>query len=196
MKKLFFTVLAVFAFVFVNAQEEENVGFSNGDFYVSGAIGFGSQSTGDVKSNTFEFSPSAAYFVSDNIAVGLNLGITTRTEELPFVDDIDTNTFNIGAFGRYYATPSNKFSLFGQLGFDYVSGKQEQGSTEAKFDGFSFGVAPGLSYFVSKSFAIEASVGVLNYTTVEPDAPNAESTDTFTFGVDLADINFGIIYKF
>ncbi len=213
MKKIILTVAAVFAFGFANAQdkkENSGEGFAKGNVFISGAVGFGTESTGDQKSNTFTFSPRAAYFVTNNIAVGLALGLNGTKEEdivgLTSTED-KTTKFSVGAFGRYYFTPASKFSVFGQLGFNVNNSKIESSSTtggttvtsETKSNGFDIALAPGISYFVSDHFAIEASWGMLKYETTKPDAPagfTAESTDSFDFGLNLDSINFGLVYKF
>ena len=196
-KLLFMAAVAVFGFTTINAQEKTTTGgFSNGDLYVSGTVGFGSEKEGDVKDNTFNFSPKVGYFVTENIAVGVALGLTTTKNETPNVEDFKTNMLEIGVFGRYYITPAKQFSIFGELGANFENSKMEQGSNELKNDGFNFGIAPGISYFVSDCLSLEASFGVLNYSTNEDDIDGAESTDSFNFGLNLSDINFGITYKF
>ena len=198
MKKVILSVAAVFAFGFANAQETVSEGFTNGDVFISGAVGFESSKTGDVKTNVFEVAPSVGFFVTPNIAVGGRVGFTSQKEEDVF--ETKTNTFTIEAFGRYYATPAAKFSFFGELAVNYgtskIEGETPLGDFESKSDGFGVQVAPGVSYFLSKNIAIEAKWGVLGYNTVKPDADGAESTDTFEFGLNLRDINFGIVYKF
>ncbi|MFD2562172.1 porin family protein [Aquimarina rubra] len=193
MKKILLTAVAVFTLAFVNAQDS---GFAKGDIFVSGSFGYDSQSTGDIKNNSFEFTPRVGFFVSDNIAVGARLGYQTSKQEAPFTEDFKTNTINAGAFGRYYFTPSNKFSVFGEFGLEYASSKQEQGANELKVNGFGLNVGPGISYFLSDHFALEAFWGALGYATAKPDVDGAESTDAFTFGVNLDDINLGLVYKF
>jgi len=198
MKKVLLSVAAMMAFGIASAQDAtttEGKGFSQGDVFMTGTVGFSSEKTGDVKTNQFTIAPSAGLFVSNNIAVGLNIGYITTKNEDPVNGDVDTNVFTAGAFARYYATPANDFSFFGQLGFDYATGKQEpEGGPENKVDGFNVALRPGVSYFISKNFALEASIGALSYTTVEPDG--GESTDTFEIGVNLTEINFGLVYKF
>ena len=189
--------VAVFGFTTINAQEKATTGgFAKGDVFATGSVGFGSEKEGDVKDNTFSFSPKAGYFVTENIAVGVALGLTTTKNEVPNVEDFKTNMFEVGAFGRYYFTPAKQFSIFGELGANFESSKAEQGSNELKNNGFNLGVAPGISYFVSDCLSLEASFGVLNYSTNEDDIDGAESTDSFNFGLNLSDINFGITYKF
>lgn len=202
MKKILLSAVAIMAFGFANAQEATgSKGFSQGDIFVSGAVGYGSEKTGDNKSDQFTFSPRAGYFVTSNIAVGVKLGFTsgTTTEDagLGGTIDVDTNTFSVGGFGRYYFTPARDFSFFGELSVGYDSSKVEpEGGEEAKVTGFNVGLAPGISYFVSDHIALEATFGLLGYKTSEPDADGSESTDTINIGANFNDINFGIIYKF
>lgn len=192
-KGLFIAALAVLGLTNVNAQETPNEGFAKGDLFISGAVGFDSQKTGDAKTNGFEIAPKLGYFVSENIAVGVQLGYqSTKSEDALGEETGDFSTLALGAFGRYYFMPASKFSLFGQLGVDYLSTKDNL--NDAKESGFGVAVAPGISYFVSNNFALEATFGILGYSTVEPDG--GESTDSFNIGVDMSNINFGVVYKF
>jgi opacity protein-like surface antigen len=198
MKKIIFAAAALFAFGFANAQDtkEESaggMGFANGDVFVSGSIGFSSTSSGDFDSNTFTIAPRVGFFVSDNIAVGARLGYTSNTD----FAETKTNTFEIGGFGRWYATPASQFSLMVELGVDYRSSSVEpDGGEESKVNGFGIGVRPGISYFLSDNWAMEAMIGELGYETSKPDADGAESTDTFGLNLNLESISFGVIYKF
>lgn len=198
MKKIVLSAVAVMAFGFANAQETTGTtGFSKGDVFITGAVGYGSESTGDDETNTFTFSPKAGYFVTENIAVGLQLGYTSQTETEADIDT-DTNSLEFGAFGRYYFTPARNFSFFGQLGLGITSSKTEVEGIDGEFkeNGFNVALAPGISYFVSEHIALEATFGLLGYKTTEPDVDGAESTDTFNIGANFSDINFGIVYKF
>lgn len=203
MKKIILTAAAIFAFGFANAQDATTTpakGFSNGDAFISGSVGFSSTKTGDFKSNSFTISPKAGFFVSDNIAVGAQIGYTSSTQD-DFngfdVVEVKTNEFSVGAFARYYATPASDFSLFGELGVNYNTAKTEiEGTEVGKNNGFEIAVRPGISYFISSNFALEATIGALSYETSKPDADGAESTDTFGLNINLTDVNIGIVYKF
>lgn len=206
MKKILLSAVAVMAFGFANAQEATGTkGFAEGDVFITGSVGFGSEKTGDAKTSQFNISPKAGYFVTSNIAIGVQLGYTSATDtevvEGPFGSttvDVDTNSFEAGAFGRYYFTPARDFSFFGQLSVGYASTKTEVEGVdgESKSNGFNLGLAPGISYFVSEHIALEATFGLLGYNTSKPDFDGAESTDTFNIGANFNDINFGIVYKF
>lgn len=200
MKKILLSAVALMAFGFANAQEAATTGFSEGDVFITGSVGFGSEKTGDAKTNTFNFSPKAGYFVTSNIAVGVQLGFTSGkdTVETPAGDVENKQTgLEVGAFGRYYFTPTRNFSFFGQLSAGYVTNKTEdEGAPEYKENGINIGLAPGVSYFVSDHIAFEATFGILGYRTLKPDVDGADSTNTFNLGANFSDINFGMVYKF
>ena len=93
-------------------------------------------------------------------------------------------------------TSASKFSVFGELGFDYNSQDNKLAAADGKSTGFGVAVGPGICYFVSSNFAIEANWGALGYDTMKNEADGAEAVNSFGFNVDLADINFGLAYKF
>lgn len=200
MKKIVLTVAAVFAFGFANAQEETTEGFKKGDAFISGAVGFGSTKTGDFKTSEFEIAPSVGYFVTENIALGVAFGYGSSKIDNGTAD-AKNSTLSVGAFGRYYFTPASKFSIFGQLGVNYMSYDDEfnlEAGTlaDSKGNGFGVAVAPGVSYFLAKNFAIEATFGILSYETLNPDEDGVDSTNGFNFGLDMRDIRLGLVYKF
>jgi len=202
MKKVILSVAAVFAFGFANAQETVSEGFTNGDVFINGAVGFGSTKTGDFKTSNFVVAPKVGYFVTENIAVGVAVGY--ESSKLELVDDVTNNTFSVGAFGRYYFTPASKFSIFGELGLNYNNYDNEFSldadgdlvAVDSKGDGFGVSIAPGVSYFIAKNFALEASFGILGYNSTKPDFAGAEKTNSFDFGLDTRDIRLGLVYKF
>lgn len=203
MKKVILSVLAVITFGFVSAQDKtSSAGFSKGDVFISGSVGISSSKTGDFKENNLNFSPRAAYFVDDNIAVGLALGY--GTQKIDAGASATNSQTSVGAFGRYYMTPSSKFSLFGQLGVNFVSNDFEFGvdadgdlvALDGKSKGFNIGFAPGFNYFVSDNFAIETSIGVLGYSSDDNGGNGAEKTNTFELGLDFSNVMFGLTYKF
>ena len=194
MKKLFL-VGAVALFGALNAQETSE-GFVKGNTFITGAVGVTSTKTGDFKESGFTISPSVGHCVSENIAVGARLGFNNVTED-DGEDKVKTNTFSAGLFGRYYWMPASKFSIFAELGVDYANASVDNGVTDKlKANGFGFEFAPGINYFLNNHFALEAKWGVLGYNTVKPDVDGAKATNNFNFGVNLSDINLGLVYKF
>ena len=204
MKKIILTAVAVFGFAFANAQEEEkgNGGFAKGDVFVSGAVTFGSSKTGDFKENAFEIAPKVGYFVTENIAVGASVGFQSLKFDNGAADATNSG-LGLGAFGRYYFTPADKFSLFAELGFDYTSYDEEFDAETGTFYRDSFeskeiglGLGAGMNYFVSSNFSIEAGVAVLGYSSNDNGGNGADKTNNFSFGGDWRAVTFGVNYKF
>jgi opacity protein-like surface antigen len=193
MKKLILSAAAVLAFGFANAQDVDggSKGFAKGDVFLTGAFGYGSNETGNNKETNFTVAPSAAIMLSDNIALGAEITYNSQKAENGFADTADNSMFGFGVYGRYYFTPANDFSLFAQLGVGYATGEDKINNMDV--DGFGVEFAPGINYFVSEHFALQATWGVLSYTTMDIDGT---SSDSFNFGVNLSDINFGLVYKF
>ncbi len=196
MKKVLLSAVALLAFGFANAQEEKsaNGGFSKGDAFVSGAFTLSSTSMDKDKSSSFEIAPQVGYFVTENIAIGGKLGYMSEKEEDATGDTVDMSGLSLGAFGRYYFTPANQFSLFGQLGFDYAS--MENKLDDYKVNGFGAGLGFGMNYFVSSNFSLEAAVGVLGFASAKADYDGAEAVNTFELGGDWRAVSFGVNYKF
>ena len=200
MKKVLLSAVALLAFGFANAQEEEkgNGGFSKGSMFVSGAFSIDSEKTGDAKSSDFEIAPKFGYFVTDNIAIGGKLGYTSMKEEnAAGVEIQDDVKFTVGAFGRYYFTPASQFSLYGQFGFDYSTVEDKLSVVDSKENEIDVRLGLGLSYFLNKNWAIEASWAGLGYTTNDNGGgTGVDSTDSFNLDADLRSFGFGVLYKF
>ena len=200
MKKVLFSLSALFALGFANAQDTATAteGFKAGDTFMSGTVSFDSQKSGDFKNTTFKFTPSVGYFVTENIALGVSLGYTNSDNDYTESGyNEKTNTLSADIFGRYYFNPGSKFTVFGQLDLGYSTSKRESyGFDSYDINGFGAAVAPGINYWVSSHLALEASFGILGYATAKPDYYDAESTDVFSIGLDLSNVNFGLIYKF
>jgi len=205
MKKIILSAVAVFAFGFAQAQDKKESsnggkGFTNGDIFISGSVGINSSKTGDFKTSDFNITPRVGFFVTDNIAIGASLGY--MSSKIDAGDTATNSQFSVGVFGRYYATPASDFSVFAELGVNYVSMKNEYGvdtdgslfATDSKPNSMEIALRPGVSYFLSDHFALEASIAALSYSSYDPDG--GDKTTNFGLNVDLTNVNMGLIYKF
>lgn len=205
MKKIILSVAAVFAFGFANAQEEvkeaKGFGFSKGNIIVEGNLGFSSTNdkNTEVKTNSFEFNPKAGYFVTDKIAVGIQLGIGSDKQETAGTDTDKNSNFDAGVFGRYYFLDLGaRFKTYAEAGVDFMSGKTGLG--DAKYSGVGAGAGLGINYFVSESFAINFGLtDVLSYSTLK--YKDAEAVSSFNGNVNVFNnffttAKFGLTYKF
>ena len=199
MKKLFlFAALALFAFN-VNAQDEDNdsngYGWSKGDIYISGSVGIMSTSFGDAKDNGFTFMPQVGFLVSDNVAIGGQLGFMSNNSEDTGGNTVsESNTFMVGAYGKYLFTPEDRFTTYLGAGLNYMSEKDK--ISDVTYDGFEIGAGWGLVYGLNDNFFIGANHTLLSYSTFKSDIDGAESVNTFNLGLDWKSLNFSLGYKF
>ena len=184
---------------YINAQEskKEYTGFSKGNIFMTGSVGVRSleNTANNYKENSFNFSPRAGFFVSNNIVLGLGLEISNISRQQTSVSQtFEQRNFGIIVFGRYYFSPSNNFTFFTQAQIDYLTSNIT--NLNIKSTGVGFGIAPGISYFISDNFAIETSLGILSYASAKADVPNAQSSTDLNIGIDFSQTRFGVLYKF
>lgn len=202
MKKLILSAAAVFAFTFANAQEEEKTfGFGEGDIFVEGNIGFNSTNdkNSDTKTNAFNFSPKAGYFITDDIAIGLDLGFGSSKAEVAGTEVDKNSEFGIGVFGRYYFLDLGaRFKTYAEVGLGFNSGKE--GVAEFKYSGFGAGAGLGINYFVTENFALNFGLtDILSFSSnkyKDAEAVNEFNANINVFNNFFTTAQFGLTYKF
>ena len=185
------------------AQEKKGK-FAQGDVIITGSLGVSATKVGELKTTVTTFAPKVGYFVTENIAAGIQGGLGLSKGKMGDVDAVDAVTYNAGLFGRYYVSPKKPFSVFAELGVNYVGTtndffKSEGSSSAAKMSlsGISAAFGPGINYFIAKNFAIEAGLGVIAYSNQTMDLMGSEvKTSAFGLKLDLSKVNFGLVYKF
>jgi outer membrane protein len=188
------TILFSLLFLSLNdAFSQTKEGFIKGNSFVTGSFNFESKDSSSVTENTVEFSPTFGYFISNNLVLGgrLSVGQNKTTDSIVIKNN---TTFSFGVFARYYMSPKSRFSVFGQLGMNYNTKKEKL--SKSSVTGFDIGLAPGISYFLSDHFAVEATFGRLGFETSKPDVEGAKSKSIINFDVNLSNVGFGLIYKF
>lgn len=130
-----------------NAQVQE------GNVLVGGNIANLSLGLDDSKVFSFDLSPKAAWFIVDNVALGVygDLGIQTAK------NSSTTTRYGIGALGRYYAGSDVEVlrhgRFFGEatVGFGGINVSNGTGNT----NGVNLGIGPGFAYFVTPNIGLE-----------------------------------------
>lgn len=212
MKKILLTLTAV-AGLTVASQAQE-FGFGKGNFIVEG--NFNSSNTNDKNSKektaSFNFNPKAGYFVTDKIAVGVDLGFG-QTKNTKVVNDIKTvgtnKSFGVGAFGRYYFLEvGSRFKTYTEVGAGYANlnqGESKVGDVKTdgiKSNGFAANAGIGANYFLTEKIAINfAFADVISYGTLKADVDGAESVSAFNTNVNVFNnffetAKFGLTFKF
>ena len=205
MKKLLFTAaVAVLGFANVSAQEEaKTFGFSEGDLFIEGMVGFNSSEDKNTeeKASGFEISPKLGYFISEDLAIGGMLSFESAKEEVAGTDTADQSTFGVGAFARYYFLDlGERFKTYGEFGVAYAS--QDDKLNDYKVNAIGAGLDLGINYFVTEKIALTFGLkNVLSFASAKADVDGAEAVTEFNLG--FGDVSnpfggnaaFGILFK-
>lgn len=145
--KRIMTVLAIsMAFTATKAQTSKNDWMVGGNFHLNTAN----------KNTQIAFTPNAGLFVTDNLAVGGNLGINYSKS-----GDNKYTSFLVGPFARYYFTTQDQaVRPIVHGSFNYISTKQKLGTVATSTNtGFNYFIGGGAAMFISKNVSIDALAG-------------------------------------
>lgn len=136
--------------------------------------GFGeSITTQHTNSKTFNTTPSAGYFVANNLVIGIlaNYGksSTINSYDTQYIGNESQNNkrLSIGGFANYYKMLSEQFGIAGLLGIGYFhtvmayANQYQNGEQSSK--GAEASITPSIVFFPIPRFAIGASIGSLLY---------------------------------
>ncbi|ERJ60844.1 outer membrane beta-barrel protein [Sphingobacterium paucimobilis] len=211
MKKFLLTLTAV-AGLTVASQAQE-FGFEKGNFIVEGNLGFTNKDVkGEkIKNTTFNFNPQVGYFVTDKIAVGVFAKVGTTNKD-QYAEDKDiqnkTNTFDIGAFGRYYFLEvGSRFKTYTELAVGYESDNSKTVTAgtsvkDPKVSGFGANAGIGATFFLTDKIAVNYKFAdVIGFKNSKVDVDGAKATNTFGVNVNnfenfFASGTFGLTFKF
>ncbi len=148
MKKLLLITMIATSISFAQAQTSEG-GWLAG---ASSNLSFSSTSIDGVDDNqsNFNLTGRAGYFVIDNLAAGLNLGLSSSK-----LGDFKTSSTTIGPFARYYVNGT----FYVGAGYSVLSGKNESGSTTvSEFDGGNLLLEAGYPIWIVENVAVEPGI--------------------------------------
>lgn len=192
---------AVFGLSNVNAQEiEPTYGFEESSILLEGSLGFNStkDKNTDTKTNGFSINPKIGYFLTEDLAIGVEGAFTSDTREVAGTDVSDDKTFGAGVFARYYFLDLGKrFKTYTELGLGYASIKDKINDIEA--DGFGAGLNLGINYFVTDNIAISFGLAdLLSYSSAKVDG--GESVSGFNANLNVFNnffetAQFGLTFK-
>jgi hypothetical protein len=153
--------------------------------------GSGSMTTTQhASTKSFSVTPSAGYFVADNLAVGFNFLYsrinTNNSFDSSYLTGNNTRQIqtSVGPFLQYYHMFTDHFGLVGTLNATYNHFNQDYPNsavltTTYKGNGFGSTLIPSLVFFPVPKFALGASIGGLSYThTKGKSEGNGVTTDT------------------
>ena len=162
MKKLILSIACMFGATFAMAQittpqtssASQEAAISQGNWMIGAGLGSTNYNF-DTETFNIQVNPRAAYFISDNIAVGaqVELGLTAY--------DGGTNfSYGVAPLVRYYfpegATPTSRWFAEGTVG---IGGSHRKNNDADEPVSLLLGISGGYSHFVSRTVALEASLG-------------------------------------
>lgn len=110
-------------------------------------------SFGDRSQFSMDITPKLGYFIKDNLVIGGQVALHyVTTKHLG-----SSYRYEVGAFGRYYFSPSEVAPLLNHGRFFGEANLGIGGDNNAPI-GLSFGLGPGYSYFITPNIGLEALV--------------------------------------
>lgn len=229
MKKILVLAIGLLFTVAVNAQDKKM--WLSGSMSISSVT---PNDQVDTKISNMSFGPGFGYWINENLTVGLGLGLSglkttdgieeigldldgDGSEEFLAYDTKKENQILIAPFMRYYKGIGDNFKLYGQVTIGIGSGTTSwegvlingvEGADfdvdDVKFSTLGLNVAPGIQYWFSDNWSMNAEIGVLGYNSrTDKDAginEDGEEVDVKSSSIDLGlglnNIRFGMNYHF
>ncbi|WP_443944387.1 hypothetical protein ACJVDH_15880 [Pedobacter sp. AW1-32] len=149
MKKIFISTLFSAALMIGAA----NAQIQKGNVMVGGNLTNINLGLDDPKIFSVDITPTAAWFVQDNVAVGayVNFGLETAK------NSATTTSYGVGALGRYYTgkdveiVKHGRFFAEATAGIGGVNVSRGGGNT----NGLNLSIGPGFAYFVTPNIGLE-----------------------------------------
>ncbi|AYN05275.1 MULTISPECIES: outer membrane beta-barrel protein [unclassified Flavobacterium] len=153
-----------------------------GTILVGGNVEYSSDKIGDVKNESFDFSPTFGYQFSENWTAGVNATVGSIHKE-----GSKSDNQKIGGFVRYSRPLSETFAIFADIG----SGYQQNSINDAK--GMYAYITPALFINMKQGFGLNFSIGGFNYDNIDGKNDPRREKIGFNFGKTL---NIGISKNF
>lgn len=179
MKKL---IVVLFAFIFsvsISAQSP----ISKGSFTVGGSISYSSETfeKQDTDYSIFRFNPQFGYFFVDNFYTAISITYNNYSW-----GKYSTDQVGLGPAIRYYFD-AEKLKPFIGVAYGYLKQTDEGDDDDDKITSSEWRLTAGADYFITESFALEAS---LNYSFINYDYPdvyynNDRKSKMFQVGVGV-----------
>jgi hypothetical protein len=179
----------VFSFV-LNAQ------ITSGTKYLGGSLGFNSSKPkfeGAEANTDWTFAPEFGYFFKDNMAIGVNVGISGGTE-----DGNDFSGFSGLVYLRKFWNASEKFHIFAGLNVTYGSDKFTILDNDLSINTFGALLDMGIWYNISDKWSVAGRMGALGFASISN--PDLDDSGFNTFGLNVnttqAPFSLGLYYGF
>ncbi len=208
MKKNFLSLILLFTITLTQAQIKKGVHFLGGSLGIYNEK-TSSDTTADLVSNNFSFTPAYGRAIKDNLIFGADLMLQTGKYE-NILNKENRQSYGAGIFLRKYMELGKKFYLFAEGRFggyyetiDAQSSYYPEGNYDRKGFTLQAGLYPGVAFAVTKKFHLETGFNNLLYaqysktkTDFKGSSPDTE-TNRFNIGSSLSGFNgFVVGFRF
>lgn len=185
MKKVLFSFIAT-ALLGVTTLSAQ--GFK-GKVFIMGEAGYSTQNDGNIKKYTIL--PVVGTFIAPATAVGLGIGYTGTNTDLGEKSTKKEGTFIVKPLVRQYWGLTDNLFIFGQaaipLGFGNETAEAAGVKTKTNSTSYGLEIAPGIDYFLSKNFSIEASLGLFKWNSTK--TKGSDAINDIELGVNSGFLN-------
>ena len=152
-----------------------------GAWFATSQFGYQQTKTGEVKHTNLSVIPIVGTFVTPSVAVGAGLGYINMNSDLSEKVKSKTDLIVIEPLVRKYWNVAGSLYFFGQAALPVITGKEKEKDT--KINQFGLSVSGGFDYFVTKSFSVEFSYDLVNFTSTTIDPKDGDKTTVTNFGL-------------
>lgn len=154
-----------------------------------------------IQNTQIHIMPMVGYFLTDQMAIGVQTGISSSKRRLHDEGDhadYSQNILMLSPFIRYYLT-SGKVGVFGEgsfsLGYGFLKQSEPDHTDKGNTTQFSIGVSPGIYYAIHPKMMLEFSAGWLGYqyADIKMDG-NKETSSSLGFDFGTTGLSLGLTF--
>nr|WP_199000481.1 outer membrane beta-barrel protein [Flavobacterium sp. ASV13] len=179
MKKLL-TFVSI-ALIGLTAKAQDSNQGLKGAWFATSQFGYQQTKTADVKNTSLSVLPIVGTFVTPSVAVGAGIGYINIKADSDAGTAAKTDLIVIEPLARKYWNIAGSLYFFGQLALPVITGKEKE--SELKVTQVGVALSGGFDYFITKSFSVEFSYDLANFTSTTLDPKNGEKTTVTNFGL-------------
>lgn len=175
MKKLF--LLAGIALMSLTANAQDGL---KGAWFATSQFGYTQTKTGDLKATNLTVLPIVGTFVTPSVAIGAGVGMVNIKNEDAAGTNANSSLIVFQPLARKYYNVAGNLYFFGQLAAPIITGKEKESDT--KVTQFGLSASGGFDFFVTKSFSVEFSYNLANFssTTIKPTSGDKTTVTDFS----------------
>ncbi|MCX2451974.1 outer membrane beta-barrel protein [Pedobacter sp. PLR] len=159
------------------------------------------------KLKSLSISPTAGYFIKDNLAIGTSLRYySNKINASNYIQK--QSSYALIPFIRYYLNISSEFSFFAEFALAAGIGNSEEFALhepyyrkESKYKEYGAALAPGLAFLPAKRWSVNLRFNLLDYSNTQvkdlsDDAENKHyvGSNQFNFGFNTIRPSIGVNY--